>query len=216
MGLHHQDKQMNKLFATILVLVLTGCSLTPQSNTPIVIYDLGLLPANTESVITKQSPIKTPSILIAKISSPVWLDNQTIHYRLAYHNPAQLYSYANSRWTAAPAALLTQQIKNYLKANTAYKIANPIDGVQTEYVLHASLEDFSQIFDATDKSHAIIHLNVNLIERRTRSLRAQRKFIIQRSAPTANAAGAVDALITASHQLNDEIIDWLTNELVNN
>lgn len=197
----------------LFLLILTGCALMPQPTPPIAIYDLGLTPEHAESSVTKQSLSQLPSLFITDITSPVWLDNQAIHYRLAYHNPAQIYSYANSRWAAAPAALLTRQINNHIKANTEYKIVSSVDGAQAEYALHAVLEDFSQIYEATDKSHANIHLNVTLIERRTRSLRAQRKFIIHKAASTTNAAGAVYALIEASNQLNHEVTDWLTNEL---
>ncbi len=203
---------MKKPLIALFLLILTGCALTPQPTPPIAIYDLGLTPTHAESAITKQSFTQLPSLLITDITSPGWLDNQAIHYRLAYHNPAQLYSYANSRWAAAPAALLTRQINNHIKVNTEYKIVNSVDGVQAEYALHAVLEDFSQIYETTNNSHANIHLNVTLIERRTRSLRAQRKFMIQKTAST-NAAGAVYALIEASKQLNYDITDWLTNEL---
>lgn len=203
---------MKKLLIALSLLILTGCALTPQTTPPVAIYDLGLTPTHAEPAVTKQSSTQLPSLLITDITSPVWLDNQAIHYRLAYHNPAQLYSYANSRWAAVPAALLTRQFNNYIKANTEYKIVSTVDGVQAEYALHAVLEDFSQIYVATDKSHASIHLNVTLIERRTRSLRAQRKFMIHKTAST-NAAGAVYALIEASNQLNYKITDWLTNEL---
>lgn len=204
---------MKKSLIALSLFILTGCTLTPQPTPPIALYDLGLAPTHAESGVTKQSPTQLPRLLITDITSPVWLNNQAIYYRLAYHNPAQLYSYANSRWAAVPAVLLTRQINNYIKANTEYKIVNSADGVQAEYALHATLEDFSQIYEATEKSHANIHLNVTLIERRTRSLLAQRKFTIHKTVSTANAAGAVYALIEASNQLNHEITDWLTNEL---
>lgn len=208
---------MKKLLAalSLFTLILTGCTLTPQPTPPVAIYDLGLTSTLIESAITNQSPTKIPSILVAEIISPIWLNTQAIHYRLAYHNPAQLYTYANSRWAAAPAALLTRQINNHIKTSTGYSVISPTDNVQAEFTLHAILEDFSQVYDATDRSHANIHLNVTLTERRTRSLFAQHNFAIQKKASTADAAGAVSALIEASNQLNHEITEWLTNELAN-
>lgn len=200
------------LFALFLFM-LTGCALTPQSTPPVAVYDLGLVPTHAEPGKTKQSSTQLPRLLITDITSPAWLDNQAIHYRLAYHSPAQLYSYANSRWAAVPAALLTRQINNYIKTNTEYKVVSSVYGVQAEYTLHGILEDFSQIYEATDKSYVSIHLNVTLIERRTRSLLAQRKFMIHKTVSTTNAAGAVYALIEASNQLDHEITDWLIKEL---
>ncbi len=204
---------MRKLLVALFLLILTGCTLTPQPTPSVAIYDLGLMSTLAEPAITKRPIIKTPKLLNTEIASPIWLNSQAIHYRLAYHNPAQLYAYANSRWAAAPAELLIRQINNHIKTNTEYMVVSSADSVQAEYALHATLEDFSQIYEATEKSHANIHLNVTLIEHRTRSLLAQRKFMIHKTVSTTNAAGAVYALIEASNQLNHEITDWLTNEL---
>lgn len=203
---------MIKLLVTLFALLLTACTLTPQLNTPIAIYDLGIQQAETNQ-IANQSSTKSLSILITEIASPIWLDNHAIHYRLAYQNPAQLHSYANSRWAAAPATLLTQQISKQLMADTTYEIINTNDGIHGDFALNLTLENFTQTFDSANESHATIHLNASLIERRTRSLTAQRQFTIQKMASTPDSAGGVYALIEASNQLNNEIIDWLSNEL---
>lgn len=203
---------MKELFITLSVLLLIGCSLTPPQSSPVAIYDLGLQQTDTDQV-TEHASSKALSLLITEVAAPAWLNNQAIHYRLAYHNPAQLYAYANSRWAASPAALLTRQIDNRIKTDTDYQVISTMDGIHAEYALHSTLEDFSQIFDTADNSHAIVLLHVNLIKRSTRSIRAQRRFKIQTTAASADASGAVHALIKASNQLNDEIIAWLNKEL---
>ena len=203
---------MNKLIVTLCLLLLTACTLTPQLNAPIAIYDLGI-PQAENNQIANQPTTKSLSILVTDIVSPVWLDNHAIHYRLAYQNPAQLHAYANSRWAAAPAALLTRQISMQLMANTIYEIININDGIHADFTLNLTLEDFTQTFNSANESHATIHLNASLIEHRTRTLTAQHQFTIQKIASTSNSAGGVYALIEASNQLNIEIIDWLSNEL---
>ncbi|MDH5552736.1 MAG: ABC-type transport auxiliary lipoprotein family protein [Nitrosomonas sp.] len=205
---------MKRLMIALFIVILTGCTLTPPSIPPVAIYDLGLIATHTEPVVAKKSSNQTTRLLFKEITSPIWLNSQEIHYRLAYYDPAQLYSYANSRWAAAPAALLTRQISNHIQSHTEFEVVRSADGVQAEYFLHATLEDFSQIYESADTSHAYLHLNVSLIERRTRTLQTQRHFIIQKTAPTANAAGAVYALIEASNELKNEITDWVTNALV--
>ena len=204
---------MKILLIALFLVILTGCTLTPLPMPPMAIYDLGLIATHTGPVVSKKPSNKTSSVLFKEITSPIWLNNQEIHYRLAYYDPAQLYFYANSRWAAAPAALLTRQISNHIQSNTKFEVVSSVDGIQAEYTLHATLEDFSQIYESADTSHANIHLHVTLIERRTRTLQSQRNFIIQKTAPTANAAGAVHALIEASNELNHEITDWITNAL---
>ncbi|MDP1559103.1 MAG: ABC-type transport auxiliary lipoprotein family protein [Nitrosomonas sp.] len=201
---------MKKLLITVIALLVTGCSITPQTNAPTAVYDFGLQYADNR---TRQAQLKSASLLVAEVASPIWLDNPAIHYRLAYHNPAQFYSYANSRWAAAPAALLTRQISNRIMQTTDYKVARGIEGVQADYALHIVLEDFSQVFDSIDKSYAVILLNVSLIERRTRKLVAQRNFSMRKETPTADAVGAVNALVEVSNHLNNNLIDWLTDEI---
>ncbi len=204
---------MNKLIVTLFLVILSGCTLTPSPNSPVAIYDLGLIGAHTVPVASENSLNKTSSILFKEITSPIWLNNQAIHYRLAYYDPAQLYTYANSRWAAAPASLLTRQINNHIQSNTNFEIVRSVEGVQAEYALHATLEDFSQIYDDANTSYVNIHLNMSLVERRSRTLHTQRYFNIQKKAPSANAAGAVYALIEASNELNSEVTDWITNAL---
>ncbi|MEE8618399.1 MAG: hypothetical protein V3S86_03930, partial [Nitrosomonadaceae bacterium] len=74
-------------------------------------------------------------------------------------------------------------------------------------------EEFSQVFDAVDKSHVVIRLRASLIHRSSRLLRAQRNFSMEQATPTANAAGAVQALTESSDKLIENLIDWLAEKL---
>ncbi|MEE9222564.1 MAG: ABC-type transport auxiliary lipoprotein family protein, partial [Nitrosomonadaceae bacterium] len=125
----------------------------------------------------------------------------------------QSYNYANNRWAAAPATLLTHRIRNRIAAVTNDKIVSTSEGTRTDFTLRLELEEFSQVFDAVDKSHVVIRLRASLIHRSSRSLRAQRNFSMEQSTPTANAAGAVQTLTESSDKLIENLIDWLAEEL---
>lgn len=191
----------------IVFLLLAGCTLTPQKNSPVAVYDFGLQRPAEHSNLT---PFNT-SIFVADINAPIWLDNPAIQYRLAYHDPARSYAYANSRWTASPAKLLTRRIKDYLV--TRQGIISSHDGVKADYTLFIELEEFTQVFDQPDNSRAIIRLRASLIERNSRLLLTQENFSSEQVTPSADAAGAVAALISASDTASDKLGKWLGDYL---
>ncbi|MEK6736533.1 MAG: ABC-type transport auxiliary lipoprotein family protein [Pseudomonadota bacterium] len=203
---------MKKILFSIGILLLSGCTVLPSPKTNSTIYDFGVQQSQ-QTLKTFSPPDKIKSLQVTEISSPAWLNNTAIHYRLAYHNPAQFHAYANSRWAAAPAILLTQQVRNRIVANTHNQVINDNITARAEYVLYIELIEFSQVFDTTDASYVTVSLRTSLVERNSRKLLAQKSFHTTIDTPTANATGAVSALISASNQSIDELIEWLAQEL---
>jgi cholesterol transport system auxiliary component len=198
-----------------VMLLLTGCATAPHSQIPAAVYDFGLQsPADVPaaSALSGQSQLMV-SLLVAEATAPAWLDSQAIQYRLAYHDPAQTHSYANSRWVAAPAALLTQRIRSRITTVTNSGVVSAGDGVRADYALRLELEEFTQVFDTIEQSRAVVRLRASLVERSTRTLLAQRSFCVEQAAPTANATGAVRALTEAGDRLTGDLIDWLAAKL---
>tara|TARA_B100000676_G_scaffold308913_1_gene370995 strand:+ start:4909 stop:5544 length:636 start_codon:yes stop_codon:yes gene_type:complete len=205
---------MNKNYL-FFILLLTGCSLTPQKGKLISVYDFGFAEAtNTSSKLPEQKQELPLSLLITEVRSPVWLNNNTIQYRLAYQNPNQSYKYANSRWTSSPAMLLTHYIRNNIVINTNNKLISTNTGARADFILDLELEEFSQIFNTADTSYALIKLRAHIINREARLLKAQHTFNIKLKAPTANAAGAVHALSKSSKKLTIDLNNWLNKELI--
>jgi cholesterol transport system auxiliary component len=204
------------IFLSIIILLLSGCAITPQIDAPLAVYNFGLQHTPDTSKSTNPFPIKSPSLLIADATSPIWLDSQAIQYRLTYNNPMQLYSYANSRWAATPATMLTLQVRNYMLSEKGNAVIKPSDGAQADYMLQIELNEFSQVFETIDSSNAVIRLNASLIKRKTRLLIAQRNFSVQQKASTTDAAGAVKALAEASNQLTKKLGNWIIQEIIDN
>ena len=203
------------LLLTLSAFLLTGCVAFNKSQSPVSIYDFGMQQTQTTKLISQQALQHRKSLLIADATAPSWLDNNAIHYRLLYQNPTQSYTYASSRWIAAPAALLTQQIRNHIVASTSEQVIKDNSTAKADYALHIELEEFTQLFDTMDASHIVIGLRASLVERNTRKLLAQKDLSLAEKTPTADAAGAVSALSSASNQLINELVDWLTAELPN-
>lgn len=201
-------------FLVLAIMVLAGCA-APRAQRPVSIYDFGLQWLATASEAGEASSNKRlqASLLVADATAPVWLDTTTIHYRLAYHDPAQLHVYGSNRWAATPAVLLSQRIRSRIARINDEGVMSAVDGARTDYTLRLELEEFTQVFETTDQSRAIVKLRASLIERGTRLLMAQRSFHIEQPAVEPNAAGGVRALTEASDKLIGNLIDWLVEEL---
>ena len=104
-------------------------------------------------------------------------------------------------------ATLSQRLRaSIARANKAAVFA-PADGVRADYTLRLELEEFSQVFDTADKSRAVVRLRASLI--RNRGIVVQQSFGIERASATPNAEGGVQALIAASDEAGNSLIDWL-------
>ena len=206
---------MKKFLAlAIAIAVLSGCAATrPQAR--VTVYDFGLqrLAAPSDGSNASSNKGLQASLLVTEASAPVSLDSTAIHYRLAYHDLAQSYTYGSSRWAAAPAILLTQRIRSRLSGISENGVVSAADGALTDYTLKLEIEEFAQVFDTSAESRAVVRLRASLIERPTRLVMAQRTFGVEQAAPTPNAAGAVHALTKASDKLIGDLIDWIVEEL---
>jgi cholesterol transport system auxiliary component len=199
-------KAMQRLMIPAVVLLLAGCSIGPPAKDPPATYDLG---AQAAGVAVRPSIRAT--LLIPPVVAPVWLDHAGIAYRLGYHDSARHQVYANSRWVAAPAALLTQRLRGRFAAVSAGVVAGA-EGVRSDYALHVELDDFSQFFDTPATSRVSVSMRASLVQLGDRSLRAQRSFSVSRPAAP-DAAGAVAGLSDASDALIRELLEWTARSL---
>ena len=181
---------------------LTACAVAPQSREGMASYDFGPLRPDKEA-----NPRLQHDIVVAGVSAPAWMDNSGIYYRLAYRDASRPQAYARSRWVMPPAALLGQRLRASIARANQAGVFSPADGVRAEYALRLELEEFTQVFDAVDKSHAVVLLRASLI--RHRGVVVQRGFSVERAAATANAEGGVQALIAASDEAGHSLLDWL-------
>ncbi|MBL8498939.1 hypothetical protein ABF87_01865 [Nitrosomonas sp. JL21] len=203
---------MKKIVMTVCaVCFFSGCAAIQKAPVAIATYDFSQQSASHQNPKTFQTQKK--SLLITDATVPTWLDSTAIHYRLRYHNPAQSYSYASSRWIAPPAAMLTSKIRDRIITDTQGQVIKSNTIANADYTLHIDLDELVQVFDTPDDSHGMIAIRVSLIERSTRRILAQSDFKAQQESSSANAEGAVFALSAASDQLIDELIEWLALQL---
>lgn len=204
---------MKKTIATMLgFLLLTGCTLIPKPDVNTAIYNF-VTDTSPQAAQVHHPTVKNgKKILIANVTAPLWLDTPAIHYRLAYHNIAQSYTYANSRWSSPPAFLLTQQIKQRIATDTHHLVIKDSSVAIAEYDLHIELEEFAHIFNTLSDSYVSMRFRASLVNNAHRMV-AQKIFSTTHVAETADAAGAVNAFAIASNQLTNSLVDWLNTSM---
>lgn len=189
---------------------MSGCaSLQPPA--ALVVYDFGpaapSAPAATAGAQSALAPV-----LLEAVQARAALDGTALQYRLAYANAQQLRPYAQARWSMAPAELLHQRLRSAWGAQRALLqdgqgLVVPPGSLR----LYLELEEFSQVFDAPQRSHALLQAHATLARYEVGGYRllAQRSFTVQRPAPTPDAPGGVQALGQASDALVAELRAWV-------
>lgn len=193
-----------RLAPFVAALALAACvNGTPSAPAE---YDFGPAAAPRE-----EPPRLRREITVASVTAPAWLDSPALVYRLAYRDASQPRSYVESRWVAPPAELFTAQLRQRLAATTRSGVLAPADGVRTATTLRVELLEFSQVFEASDRSHALVRVRAVLVE--DGRLVAQTSFSADQPAASANAAGGARALTRAADAVIERLIAWTADAM---
>ncbi|MGI4982860.1 MAG: ABC-type transport auxiliary lipoprotein family protein [Janthinobacterium lividum] len=162
---------------------------------------------NASPNLSPSSPgaVPLPLLKIVAVTAPTALDSDRMIYRLVYADPRQARRYAGSRWTATPAQLLTERLRNVLARQ-----ARILDGGDPERgapLLKVVLLDFSQRFDAPGAGQGVVTVRASLL--RDGHLLAQRDFAAAVPGATADAAGGATAMAAAADAVVRDIGVWL-------
>lgn len=187
-------------------MLVAGCATNQPS--PLTAYDLGSI--NLANDVPKQTRLQSltlPTISLAEVTTPAWLDSQQMMYRLSYGNDQQTHAYASNRWSMSPAQLFQQRLTARL-SHAGAGIVSASDGALNVPVLHIALDDFSQVFTSVSQNHARATVRASLYD--GRNLIAQKMFDISTPSTSADAQGGARALSEASDAIIDNIAVWLS------
>ncbi|MEO6918232.1 MAG: ABC-type transport auxiliary lipoprotein family protein [Collimonas sp.] len=189
------------LSACAAIVLVAGCASKVDAPTQ---YDLGLLPSSAAKAATATAAL--PPVSLADVNSPAWLDSNMMFYRLAYANDQQPRPYASSRWTMPPAQLFQQRLKSRL-AQAGGTVLALSDAALNIPVLRIDLDDYTQTFDTPSHSVATLQVRASLFNGRV--LLAQKNFSSQAATPSADAAGAARAFVSANDAVISDMMNWL-------
>jgi cholesterol transport system auxiliary component len=195
---------MFRLASTVFATALLAACQLPGAPPPEATFDFGL-----PSVAAPQAGSIHGTVLVPEIASPEWLDSPAIVYRLAYDDGARTRIYSRSRWAAPPPSLVTQRLRAAVALASGGLLVQPQDAVRADWVLRVDLEEFTQVFEAPDKSRAYVRMRATLIRATERGVAAQRTFGTERAAASADAAGGARALASGADELVDAIVAWV-------
>ena len=193
---------MRPLAAVILLLACSACSLGSK-DPPKADFDFGPLPT---AGTTHTSNYSEANIVVYEVSAPAWIDSSSMYYRLAYQNAAKPTPYAESEWVMSPAALLTQRLRSGLSASGSGEMHRVGSDEPAVYTLRSELFEFEQVFDQPGRSRGVLRLRATL---EGKGMWAQRTFVCEKPAPTADAAGGVTALSQCADELAVLISEWV-------
>jgi len=185
------------------IVLLAGCGALPEKPVRPAVYDFG------PGLVVKPAPSENlPPLLLADIDAPAAVDGTAVLFRLAYADVQQLRPYAQARWSMPPAQLVRQRLRDQLSQQRV--VLNPAEG-PAAFILRLELEEFTQVFEAPDRSVGLVRLRATLLESTggRERLVAQRRFTVERPAPSPDAAGGVRALTAATDAAIAEIALWL-------
>lgn len=186
----------------LLALSVSGCMIAKPSAPPAV-YDLGMVQARHAA----STPVNLPSLSVAHVDAPGWLDSTRMFFRLVYANEQQPRPYATSRWNTPPAQLFEQRMKSRL-GQAGGMVLSASAGAMRVPVLHIEIDEFMQVFESPAESAA--HVTVRAAVLHNRVLIAQKTFMKKLPTPTADAQGGVQALADASDAVIADMIPWLS------
>ena len=192
-------------------LALAACGITPDKPARPTLYDFG----PGAGALAPAAPVGLPLVL-AEVEAGGALESTAMNYRLGYGDIHQLRPYALARWTAPPAQLVRQRLRDHLgrdrpvlDSGPAAALARRTDG--RSHLLRVELEEFSQLFDNEKDSRGVIRLRCTLLETGSggERLLAQRNFFGERPAQSGDASGGARALTAATDAVAQDVAAWV-------
>jgi cholesterol transport system auxiliary component len=171
-------------------------------------YDLGA-PASA-SAHAHPASNRGQVLEISNITTPDWLADTAMHYRLDYENDRRLAAYGRADWIAPPAALLQPIIQHAIAAGGGWRaVVGSRNPAKADASLQLQLDDFSQAFSQSNESAGVIDVTATLVDNHDDGVIAQRHFHVEIAAPSPDAQGGVEALAKASRRLAAQLQSWL-------
>ncbi|MBQ5950408.1 membrane integrity-associated transporter subunit PqiC [Massilia sp. ST3] len=182
--------------------ILAGCA-SSKNSTPSTVFDFG--PALPASQAAATAPA-LPAIVVMDATGAAILDNERMYYRLNYADALQARTYANSRWSGNPLALVTQRIKARL-SQSGMKVLSATDASTGVPILRMEVDELMHSFSGVAQSEGRLVLRASVFNEHR--LVDQRTFSHTTPAGSADAAGGARALAGSLDAAAADIQAWL-------
>jgi cholesterol transport system auxiliary component len=190
-------------FLLVMALLLGGCiSLLPDAGPGPDIYRL--------SKIVQTTPTQEVArlVLLPLVQAPRELKNN----RVALVTGQQSISYAaNARWASSTPEMLQVLFADALRNQAAIQVVYPADGINADFEVRIILQNFEAIYDQGQVSSPIaeVQILVRLIERKTRTLIAEKTISSSARSSDLRLGSIVAAIDQAAHKTATEMSFWV-------
>ncbi len=194
-------------FACLLVPValLAGCSTLGGKREPYTTY----VPRYTAPAAATDAQAVDWQLAIELPLTSAALDSRRI---AVMPHPGVLEVYKNARWRDAPPALLQSLlVQAFEDSARIVGVGTSASGLRADYALGMELRDFAAEY-LDGAPHAVIRLNVKLLDYTSNRVLAARTFERSESMGGAEAADAAGAIERALDDLLPEIVEWTLGE----
>jgi len=185
--------------------LLLGCRILPSPAPAPEQHDFGLTAVNIPADLIARLP---PGLLLESITAPPWMSSTEVQYRFLFDQPTQLRSYAQTRWVAAPAILIEQELRRALdRAPSSSASGTPAPTLR----LRLELETFEQQYASAQTARAIIRLRAELLSSEPGAA-ARRRTFVRSVTCQPDVQGAVRGLASVSGETLTDLVRWLADQ----
>ncbi|WP_145508448.1 ABC-type transport auxiliary lipoprotein family protein [Yersinia alsatica] len=198
--MHAVSRQGRLLTASMLVMLLSACTILPSAP----VSQVYLLPVPP----TASAPRAQTVNWSLRVSQPA--TNQFINSsRIAVQPEGQeIAVYKNSRWTdPAPILLRNRLIQEFRTDGRIPAVSSDDDSLQADVELSGDLSAFQGVYQA-GSSEVLIRFDARLVRISDRRIIATRHFEIRQPIKGSEMNQVVDAFGLASNQLATQVLNW--------
>lgn len=188
------------LLLTIISL-FTGCSVIRPA-----IHEYTILPSYTP--MDNINPSVNGTLKLSSTRCIASLSSTQFYYlKETSHIDAYLYS----KWADTPSSMIDRALTSSLQNQHLFETLIPsTSSASADLTLESDLNAFYHRFHNDASSEGLIDITYRLINPKTKTTIASKRFIITEPSPSEDAKGGVIALNNATHNLSLQCLSWLT------
>jgi len=185
-----------------IVILFTGCSTIRPS-----MHEYTILPASYTPTGDMHVSMNG-TLKLSSTRSIASLSSTQLYY---LKEPSSINAYLYSKWSDTPSSMIDRSVTSSLQNEHLFEtLLPPTSSATADLVLESDLNAFYHRFHNGANSEGFIDITYRLINPKTKTTIASKRFILIEPAPSQDAKGGVLALNNATHNLSLQCVSWLT------
>ena len=188
-----------------LIILITGCTSTINP----VVNEYTIYPSNQVKSLSSPASIKTLALASTKTIPSLASKNLTY-----LHPNGESGNYLYTRWSDSPSVLIERSLIHRLQEKAIFPtLLSSTSTAQADLLLESDLHAFYHIFKSEQKSQGVIDITYRIIDIKTKTPIASKRFFIIKDAPSEDAAGGIIALSAATQELVQQSTQWIQEKV---